>query len=160
MNRTIQLLALGVIAACRSNGSAVSAGEQPQPGDVPDIGSFKVMEVARRADGRFDLTYCAGKYWTTESLHDVATAALRKECDLKCWNPLADLRRRYKACVLDTECVATKSNFLILNKSGISEAQQVEDLIQRSGCPVPILRAKLSLACNRGECVMDRPYGR
>lgn len=163
MNTPALLLLLGFIGSCRSRGTAVTAAQGPELAEAAGAGEFQVMRAATRPGGDFDLSYCDDKFWPLGSHVDAVNAPLRKECQEKCWGPigrLPDIRRRYKTCVLDEDCA--KTAFLAVNKSGIKEAQEMEEPIKRAGCPFPQPTPSriLKLTCYRGECVDETLRGR
>ena len=156
------LLVVGLIGGCRPRGAAVTAADLPIA-KAAGAGEFQIKRAATRPDGGFDLSYCDEQFWPPGSHVDAVNARLRKECEKRCWGPvgrLPDIPRRYKSCVLDEDCA--KTAFLVVNKSGIKEAQEREEPIKRAGCPVPVPTPSgiLKLACYRGACVDDTIRGR
>jgi len=149
-----------IVVACRLGGRSVTSGKGSSLGQPPDSGEIQIMKLARRQDGRFDLEYCRNRYWTVESIRDPANATLRTECDKKCWLPLGDFRRLQKSCQEHADCASTKSNALIVNQVDLNEAQDLEDRLLRSGCPLQTFPGRLEVGCFKGKCVMERGYGR
>jgi hypothetical protein len=149
------LLVLAVGCDCRRRGSSATTTRQPEVGDASGATSLTLEKAAVRASGHFDLSYCDSKFWSPNSMFDEANANLWKECQEKCGAPrarLLQLRKDYKSCSQDRDCVATRNNFVIVNRFGISQAQEAEDAIERAGCPVSTASGRMILVCYESEC--------